>query len=66
MVSLLITLIHWNHGEVFQEGNAMQYTFFVPQNPARLIEKRRKMMSLTTGWILSSQKPVSRSLVVEK
>ena len=23
----------------FQEGNAMQYTFFVPQNPARLIEK---------------------------
>lgn len=23
----------------FQEGNAMQYTFFVPQNPKRLIEK---------------------------
>lgn len=23
----------------FQEGNAMQYTFFVPQNPGRLIEK---------------------------
>ena len=39
MVSLLITLIHWNHGEVSgRECNAIYFSF-VPQNPARLIEK---------------------------
>mgnify|MGYP002247750947 CR=1 FL=1 len=65
MVSLLYNFNPLESWRGFQEGNAMQYTFFVPQNPARLIEKSAKM-SLTIGWILSSQKPVSRFLVVEK
>jgi hypothetical protein len=33
-VSLLISLTHSEPWRGFQEGNAMQYTFYVPQNPA--------------------------------
>lgn len=46
----------------FQEGNAVQYTFFVPQHPYRLIEKWVKRR-LIIGWILYLPKRVNLFLV---
>ena len=65
VVSLLITLIHWNHGEDFRKEMRCNILSLF-HKIRRVWLKRLEKMNLTTGWILSLRKLVSRSLAVER